>query len=116
VIRKVFERKSIKVDARAMLCASAREGARSEAEQKVGQRLWFTIDVTKRQGRLLLLDDLSVVIKGEGARALWCYRRPLRVSGGDSWSVTVPPIATIEIYLFMVTDPLTGARRRTTCR
>ncbi|RPH57060.1 MAG: hypothetical protein EHM89_14495 [Acidobacteria bacterium] len=33
---------------------------------KVGRRLWFTIDGAKRQGRLRLLDDLSVVIKENG--------------------------------------------------
>jgi len=40
----------------------------------------------------------------------------LRVFGGDSGPLKVPAMATIELYLFTVTDPLSGARRRTAYR
>jgi hypothetical protein len=50
------------------VCSAAAHGRAPAVKQtnKVGRRLWFTIDGTKRQGKLLLLDDLSVVIKENG--------------------------------------------------
>ena len=50
------------------VCFPAAHGRAPAVKQtnKVGRRLWFTIDGAKRQGKLLLLDDLSVVIKENG--------------------------------------------------